>query len=259
MKNKNEEDVERHNKITPLKNKNDASTKPKTRYRFLQSEEEVERSYKIRFANPKKWQTQAMMTRHNNSIARAKAAADEELWTINDKKYDRYNMMALLVAMVSEGYSLVEICDDDAYPSLSEVRSWEKNHPQFVEDMRFAETLRGERLAERGLKALTDLECNEEASANDIKKAGLVHESLTKHAAFFNKKYTPKAVQQVEDITDKLSEEQARQRLMAIIRENPAIADVVKKSMPQLAEALDTISDAVVVEQIAEGGQDATE
>lgn len=224
------------------------NAEPKNRYSFHQDEKQLANSYNARLPTRKPWVMKGMLARHQNAIKRAKAEADEFLWEIDGTKYNRYKMMEFLVILVGEGIALAEICEDDRFPSLAEVRGWEKNHPQFVEDMRLAEAVRGEILIERALKVTTDLDEKEKLDSNDVKKASLQHEALTKHAAYFNKKYTPKAVQQVEDITPHLNEEQARQRLMAIIRDNPAIGDAVIKAMPTLANTINEITDAVVLE-----------
>ncbi len=229
--------------------KDNPKQEPKRRYSFVQDERQKANSYNARLPTREPWVMARMMTRHLNSIRNAKKVADDFLWEIDGKPYNRYKMMELLVLMVGEGIALADICEDERFPSLAEVRGWEKNHPQFVEDMQLADAVRGEKLIERALRVTTELDDKEDLGANDIKKASLQHEALTKHAAYFNKKFTPKAVQQVEDITPRLNEEQAKQRLMAIIRDNPSIGEAVARAMPSLVSTMPEIVEAVVLDE----------
>lgn len=228
-----------------------ADHQPKQRYRYLEDDEEKRRSYDARLPTRPKHVMSRMMIRHKEMLRNAKAAADEFLWEIDGKRYDRYHMMELLVLMVGEGMALADICADDRFPSLAEVRSWEKNHPQFAEDMSLAEMVRGEILAEHSLRVTMDLdEHGGEVTKNEITKAKLQHEALKEHAAYFNKRFVAKTINEVKDTTNELTEEQAKQRLAAIMKANPAIAETIMKSMPELGSVVSEVetSDAVVLE-----------
>lgn len=175
----------------------------------------------------------SMFTKLHNKMANKRASAEEILWHIDDKGYDRYDMMALLIHLVSEGFGLVEICDDGDFPSLHEVRSWYGNHPSFQRDLEEAEKTRGEILGENALQ-LALASTNHTVAADKLK-----YEALSKAAARLNDKYQDKQVVKTEDATSRMTDEQIRERLRSIMEANPDLASVIRPILTEKTEEVD--------------------
>lgn len=197
---------------------------------LVQNKEERKQSYRARFKEDPV--TRAMMfTKLRKKMDSKRAKADEVAWHIDGKGFDRYDMMNLLVHLVSEGYSLVELCEDGDFPSLMEVRSWMPNHPSFERDLLEAEKIRGEILGEEALRiAVTPDDRNPQSNK-------LRYEALSKAAARLNSRYQDKQIIQTEDKTNQLSEEQIMERLRAMMDASPELAEIIRPTLEMKGEA----------------------
>jgi hypothetical protein len=198
-----------------------------------------------RVKNPANYKTEiawkVARTKHRQKIDRLKAAVHEPLWEVEGEKYNRLDMMELLVIMVGEGIPLVEICDDERFPDLSEVRSWEITHPAFKDDMAIAEAILAERYAHQALQE--PLSLPEDAKQAAINRAKLINEALLKHASFYSSKFVPKQLHQSQQL-DNLTEDQIKAQLRALFAANPELADVVKG---EIGITIEEISDGTEV------------
>ena len=146
---------------------------------LVQNQKERTQRYRAMFKDDPV-QRAMMQTKLRKKMEAKRAKAEEVLWTIDGKGHDRYDMMNLLVHLVSEGYSLVEICEDNDFPSLMEVRSWMPNHPSFERDFLDAEKIRGEILGEQALRVAMD------STGHTVAADKLRYEALSKAAARLN-------------------------------------------------------------------------
>jgi len=193
-------------------------------YPFKQNKNERTQSYRARFKDDPVIRAM-MQTKLKNKVSHKKAKADEVLWKIDGEGYDRYQMMNLLVHLVSEGYSLAEICEDCDFPTLKEVREWCPNHPGFERDLIEAEKVRGEILDTLALKVAMD-STNQTVAADKLR-----YEALSKTAARLNSKFQDKQVVQTEDKTAHMTEEQITERLRAMMEANPELSDIIGNTL----------------------------
>ncbi len=193
-------------------------------YPFRQNKDERTQSYRARFKDDPVIRAM-MQTKLKKKVSHKKAKAEEILWTIDGQGYDRYEMMNLLVHLVSEGYSLAEVCEDNDFPTLKEVREWCPNHPGFERDLIEAEKVRGEILDTLALKVAMD-STNQTVAADKLR-----YEALSKTAARLNSKFQDKQVVQTEDKTGQMTEDQIRERLMAMMDANPELAEIIAPSL----------------------------
>lgn len=193
-------------------------------YPFRQNKDEKTQSYRARFKDDPVIRAM-MQTKLKKKVSHKRAKADEVLWYIDGEGHDRYQMMNLLVHLVSEGYSLAEICEDNDFPTLKEVREWCPNHPGFERDLIEAEKVRGEILGEMALQVAMG------ASNQTVAADKLRYEALSKSAARLNQKYQDKQVVQTEDKTDRMTEEQIRERLVAMVEAHPELAAIITPSL----------------------------
>lgn len=189
-------------------------------YPLVQNKEERKQRYRATFKDDPTIRA-IMLTKLRKKMHNKRAKAEEVLWRIDGKGYDRYDMMALLVHLVSEGYSLVELCEDSDFPSLIEVRSWMPNHPSFERDLLEAEKIRGEILGEQALRIAIDPD-DRNPQSNKLR-----YEALSKAAARLNSRYQDKQIIQTEDKTSQMSEEQIAERLRAMMEASPELAEII--------------------------------
>jgi len=193
-------------------------------------------THKLRFGYFTPEQRVAVKARHDQMRRHEQAKADEVLWAVDGKEYNRFGMMELLVALVSGGGDLVEVCSDKEFPSLAEVRSWYKWHPDFRTAMEEAKEIRGEILGEKGLKVLMDLGKDENGESvpfdpQEVTLAKAQRDALASHAARLNPDYVEKKVfEHREQIADRsIDELMAMNREM--LRQHPALRDIVRDSI----------------------------
>lgn len=211
-------------------------------YPLVQNKDERKQRYRATFKDDPTIRA-IMLTKLRKKMSNKRAKADEVLWHVDGKGYDRYDMMALLVHLVSEGYSLVELCEDGDFPSLMEVRSWMPNHPSFERDLLEAEKIRGEILGEQALRIAIDPE-DRNPQSNKLR-----YEALSKAAARLNARYQDKQIIQTEDKTNHMTEEQIAERLRAMMEASPELAEIISQvlEMKEGAEApsLDESSEGI--------------
>lgn len=127
----------------------------------------------------------------------------------------RYEVMEYIIDMVSQGHSLPSIVqwhiDECPFPTVAEIRTWCKMHPDFERELLEADRSRGEHLGELALDVVMEAPDEE-----DPRKTKLKHEALSKHAARLNQRYQDKQVQQVEDVTANMTREDLLNRLKSL-------------------------------------------
>lgn len=198
---------------------------------FVQDKEERAQGFRANFKYDPVIRA-SMFTKLHNKIANKKAKSEEILWHIDRKGYDRYDMMNLLVHLVSEGYSLVEVCEDGDFPGVHEVRSWYGNHPSFQRDLEEAEKTRGEILGEAALQvAMT-------TTNHTVASDKLRYEALSKAAARLNERYQDKQIVKTEDQTNRMTDEQIRERLQSIMDANPELAEIINPILSNKVEGV---------------------
>lgn len=159
---------------------------------------------------------------HRAARERAMLDASTPAWKYEGKEWNRYQMMELMVARVSEGEDLVDICSDPALPTLREVRSWYKNHPDFLREMQEALECRGDHVMAKARKAVESVE-----EKDDVPAAKLKMEFYEREAARLNSEHQNKTVVKKEGELDNLNEDQLKMRLKAIMAAHPGLKTLV--------------------------------
>lgn len=161
-----------------------------------------------------------IVTRHKRAKFRESEAADEKIFTLEGQPADRYDVMLYLVALVSEGMNLVDLCNQEGMPTLLEVKRWKKWHATFAKELEEANECRGDRLGEESLSIAAE-------APNDYTNAALVKfkaETLAKSAARLNNEYQEKKLIETRDITDNQSYDQLLARYHALVKQFPELA-----------------------------------
>lgn len=211
-------------------------------YKFKVSPKQLKKSYDLRMAalggdRLAKGRLEAYKKRMKEQ--RKMAYAQE--WIVDGLILNRQKMMQYIVAQVSMGNSLPEICDVRGMPSMQEVYSWFDNHPDFLKDYDRAEEIRGHRMGEKAIEIAKDTD-RENVSADKLKV-----ETLLKAAARANKRYQEKQIVETRDEYASMSPDQVRARVRAMLEADPSLLaslpqahqDALGTSLPALSsEAL---------------------
>jgi hypothetical protein len=203
-------------------------------------------THKLRFGYFSPEQRVAIKARHDQMRRHEQAKADEILWTVDGKEYNRFGMMDLIIALVAAGGDLVEVCSDKEMPSLAEVRSWYKWHPDFKLAMEEAQTARGEILGEKGLKVLMSLGQDEDGNycpfgAEEVTLAKAQRDALASHAARINQEFIEKKVFEHRDPVADRSIEELIALSKSMLKNHPALRDIVKDAIVLDVEVADEI------------------
>jgi hypothetical protein len=183
----------------------------------------------------------AARTVFEKARTREKMNAAEKCYSIDGKPCSRYVIMETIIQLTYDGMRLPEILalggedDSNVLPTAFEVTAWFELHPDFKEAFSKAEKYMAEVFNTDAVNAVLELQEREDKpTRDDIAVAKLVKETLIEQAAFYNDKFQSKTKQQIENIGDKLSMDQAMEQLKALISANPEIAELVNTSIPEL-------------------------
>jgi hypothetical protein len=192
--------------------------------------------------------------RFEEAKARARQDAATKCFAINGVPCTRYSIMDVIVQMTYDGVSLPVMLnkdncgEHDILPTPQEVTDWFEMHPDFKEAFSKAERYRAEVLASEALETIVNLGADGEPVTRDgVAKAKLLKESLIEQASYISDKFQTKTRQQVEDVTDRLSIEQAKEKLKALYAANPEIAELMKAQVAELGME-QPIDNAIVIE-----------
>lgn len=192
---------------------------PANKYKFKTPPDMLKRSYELRltaqFGDRK---AKDKLAAYNRRRKERMLEAGNKEWFINGKNRNRYWVMESIVTEVSAGTSLKVICSDDQYPTMQQVYSWFKMHPDFKKAYEEAEEVRGHLLGEQALEIALKTD-RENVQADKLKI-----ETLSKFAARANTRFQDKQVTQNVDELATMSTEQIRARLQALYRANPELS-----------------------------------
>ncbi len=218
-------------------------------------------THKLRFGYFTPEQRVAIKARHDQMRRHEQAKADEVLWVVDGREYNRFGMMELLIALVSAGGDEVEICGDAEFPSLAEVRSWFKWHPDFRIAMESAKEIRGEILGEKGLKVLMDVGRDESGKCvpfdpQEVTLAKAQRDALASHAARLNPDYVEKKVfEHREPIADRSIDELIAMNKQ-LLKQHPALREIIKDS---IVIDVEEVADERNAEPDSDGPQESSE
>lgn len=164
--------------------------------------------------------------RFKAAMAKEKLAADELCWEIDGFKYNRYEVIKMILGMVAEGYTLAEVCRFPGYPPLWMVRDWERMNAGFKNDLKFAEQTMAELRYQESIDIVMEAEDH-----NNAKLVQLKSEAQAKLAAMTDSKWNAKQQIQVEDTTAPKDIDDVKKRLENWAKANPEVA---AKMMPEL-------------------------
>lgn len=173
---------------------------------------------------------------HHRVIARRRfmleaerKAANERSWgPVDGCMFNRFEMMELLLSIVSGGLSLNKALKNmesktSVTPDLSMVRGWCRYHPDFGHAMAQAEEIRGEILGSESLQDLLDAD-GETLSRESLALLKMQSDAKAKAAARMNAAFQDKSVVEHRDPNENASLEDMEKRLANLLRAHPAIA-----------------------------------
>jgi hypothetical protein len=161
--------------------------------------------------------------RHDSARERGRKEASEPQFDVHGKFMNRYEMMSLLVDQVASGVgSLPELCENEGYPTLKEVRGWYKHHPDFEREMKEAEACLGAIRGEESIRVVANKE-GKALDKDEVPGAKLLSETLLKSAARLNPEYQDKQVIKNETELDRMTIDQMVDRLNALMESNPEL------------------------------------
>jgi len=176
-----------------------------------------------------------LITRHKNSKLKENGDAADKRFLILGEPADRFEYMLFIVAMVSEGMQVTDICELEGSPTLLEVRHWRKWHSNFDKELKEAEACRGERLGEESLQVALDTTDESNAAIAKLKS-----ETLAKAAARLNSEFQERKLIQTEDITDHQTYEQLMSRWNTLSKQFPELKTLSDSVGVTEADIVDT-------------------
>ena len=187
------------------------------------TEKERESSETARFGKYDPATAKMVVTKHRESLKKAKADAVEKVWSIDGDPSNRYEVMQYLVSMVSEGVRLPQLCDADGMPPLIEVRRWFKRHPDFKAALDEAKEAMAERYVDHAMNIL------QEAEPDRTGLAKAESELAMKMAGMMSEEFKEKKIIQTEDISHTWTEAQILARMRVLTDSDPALKEEFKK------------------------------
>lgn len=164
--------------------------------------------------------------RFQHAMDLAKREAEDRCWKIGTNYYNRYEVMRLVLSMVSTGLTVAEVAKEEGFPPVWLIREWERLHYGFKNEMKLAEQAMAEIRYQDSIDIVMEAENDDNAKLVQLKS-----EAQSKLAAMTDGKWNTKQQIQVEDTTKPVDLEDAKKRLESWARANPELA---KKMMPEL-------------------------
>ena len=159
-----------------------------------------------------------------------------EVYEVAGERLSRAEVMGKIVEGIASGVPLVSLLKSDpGWPDPLDVRVWRRRYPKFDEDLKEAEKVFGDILYEQGLHVAMNSRPTEPVFNKEGDVVGertnaqilkLQVETLQNAAAKFNEKYLDKQIQQVEDITDRMTREQMLEQLRQLESEYPELKTI---------------------------------
>jgi len=173
--------------------------------------------------------------RHDAERRRIKADATEYCFRYNGKLYNRYDMMAHIVMMAFDGWELPRILDDlsdehNVLPTPKELHKWMELHPNFKKELEMAKTYRGEIYNDMAIQAVTTAGAGQAGgpTRDQVGYAKLLADTFMAQAALANERFQTVNKQQIQDVTDRSTPEQIKERIAAMLEANPQLAELAK-------------------------------
>ena len=159
-----------------------------------------------------------------------------EVYEVAGERLSRAEVMGKIVEGIASGVPLVALLKSDpGWPDPLDVRVWRRRYPKFDEDLKEAEKVFGDILYEQGLHVAMNSRPTEPVFNKEGDVVGertnaqilkLQVETLQNAASKFNEKYLDKQIQQVEDITDRMTREQMLEQLRQLESEYPELKTI---------------------------------
>lgn len=179
-----------------------------------------------------RWMTN--MSRFKLAREREQADARSHTFRYNGVSMNRYDMMAHIVMMAYDGWELSRILEDyneetNILPTPKEVHRWFVLHPDFKEELDVAQKYRGEKYNDLALQIITAVSKNagDDGHLNVNKEmltyTKMLYDAFMQQASMANERFTPKTKQQIEEVKEDLTPEQRRERILAMLDNNPSL------------------------------------
>lgn len=192
---------------------------PSHRYKWRTSPKDLKKSYEVRLsAQFGGHDAQRRLDNYNRMIRERKMAERGLQYVVNGKAFTIYQMMEYIIAQVSSGESLPDVCNDPGMPDMKTIYSWFDNHPEFERDYYRAEEIRGHRMGEEAL------EVARRADRVNVNAQKLTVETLSKFAARSNRRFQDKQVIEKPDEFANLTIDQIHARIARMLEANPSLA-----------------------------------
>jgi hypothetical protein len=157
-------------------------------------------------------------------LSRIKMDAREEIYRIQDKAANRYQMMQYIPWAITEGKTLREICKGiNGTPTMLEISRWLQYYPDFRRELENAEAIQAQAFMDQAQEIIMDLDSGTSKEALAVARAQ--SNFLMKRAALQSEKFREKKVIQTENLDSK-NEMEVKKRLKMLLR-GEVVADII--------------------------------
>lgn len=173
-----------------------------------------------------------ILQRAREAEERMEATFDAPVFRVGPTMYSRREMMLQVCAEVEEGQWLSKVCDQEGYPTLREVREWERLFPSFKERLEAATKILAERQYVSGFDRVM-----EATNDDNAKIVQLQSDAYFKSAAKLDQRWGDKQRIEVNDVSKPKDLGDIQARMKALLAANPELL----KTIPDMAERMQTL------------------
>jgi hypothetical protein len=161
----------------------------------------------------------------SNIIKRIKLDAREEVYIIQDKPANRYQMMQYIPWAITEGMTLREICRGiNGTPTMLEIARWLQYYPDFRRELEIAEGIQAHTFVDQAQEIVMGLSST--AEKGEIAVAKVQSNFLMQRAALQSEKFREKKVIQTENLDNK-NEAEVKRKLKMLLR-GEVVSDIIE-------------------------------
>lgn len=159
-------------------------------------------------------------------LSRIKADAREEIYCINDKPANRYQMMLYIPWAITEGKTLRDICKGvNGTPTMLEIARWLQYYPDFRRELENAEIIQAHTFVDQAQEIIMDLD-DVTTSKDELAIARAKSNFLLRRAALQSEKFREKKVIQTEALDNK-NEAEIKRKLKMLLR-GEIVTDIIE-------------------------------
>lgn len=163
-----------------------------------------------------------ILNRAKEAEERAEAAFDAPVYRIGPDMYSKREMMLQVCAEVEGGQWLSKVCDQPGYPSLKEVRDWERMFPSFKERLKAAMEILAERQYVAGFDRVM-----EATNDDNAKIVQLQSDAYFKSAAKLDQRWSDKQKIEIDDVSKPKDLHSIQERMKVLLAADPGLINMI--------------------------------